>query len=173
MTRHAHLASQNDVVPYLRRTCEPNLGAEQGIVAHRGAVPDLDQVIDLAAASDARFADACAVDAGVFLDIVADDHRSGLGNLLPGAIVTLGKAKSVPTMTAPFCNTPMAKPTALANHCVRVSKEIVADLHPGIDDNMRKQRSPVAQHNSRPDNNSTPMCAFFPIVALESMTAVG
>ena len=74
--------------------------------ADRGAVADLDEVVDLGAGVDAGFADGGAVDAGVGLDldVVFKDGAARLQDFVPGA-PSDWRAKPKPSapMMAPFC----------------------------------------------------------------------
>jgi hypothetical protein len=65
------------------------LGADQRVVSDGAAVAYVDQVVDLGAASDASFAYAGAVDAGVCLDlgIVLQYYVAGLHDFVPAACV--------------------------------------------------------------------------------------
>ena len=108
VTGDTHLSGKNDVVADMRRAGKTDLGTEQGIFAHRGAVADLHQVIDLAAAPDPRLADARPVDAGVglYLHIVGDDRRARTAEFFSSAPSSpLAKPKPSPPITAPFCKT--------------------------------------------------------------------
>src|ERR1035437_8519681 len=61
----AYLSGKNHVVADIRGSGQADLRDEQRVVANGATVAYLNQVVDLRAASNARFANAGAVDAGV------------------------------------------------------------------------------------------------------------
>ena len=77
---NADLSGENHVVAYIGRSRQANLRDEQRVVAYAATVADLHQVVDLRAASNAGFANAGAVNAGVGLNlnIAFDDHVARL-----------------------------------------------------------------------------------------------
>src|SRR5436190_2177803 len=93
----ADLSGEDHFVSYFRRSGNSSLGTQQSIFADRRPVSNLHQVIDLHAASDAGFADASAVDAGVrlHLHVVSNHDSGGLRNLVPSSLRSLGKAKAI------------------------------------------------------------------------------
>ena len=84
---HTNLAGQDDVRTDGARSGETYLGAEQGILADKRSVANLNEVVDLRAGTDSCLSDSGAIDAGVCLDfdIVLQDGRSRLEDLVPGA----------------------------------------------------------------------------------------
>ena len=138
---------KNHSVADFRGAAESDLRAQQRVFADLRSVADLHQVVDLYAASDAGFADAGAVDAGVRLDfdIVFDDDRSRLRNLVPAAFRSLGEAKAIGAdHDAVLQQHVVAEAAVLAHHGVRVREEVVADLHSAIDDHVRQQHGAFA-----------------------------
>ena len=92
----ADLAGKDDVLADGGGAGEADLGAEEGVFADRRAVADLDEVVDFGAGVDAGFADGGAVDGGVGLDfdVVFEDGRAGLEDLVPGCRRTGGRSRS-------------------------------------------------------------------------------
>ena len=73
---NTHLAGKYDVFPDYCGPGETDLSAKQSVLAHRRAMSDLRQVVDLRTAADTGFADAGAIDAGVGLDFhIILQHR--------------------------------------------------------------------------------------------------
>ncbi len=96
----------------------------------------LDQIVDLRAVGNLRRSDCGAVDARVRLhiDVIADSHRTRLGNLLPAAIVVLSEAEAVGSDDYPvFEGDVVAEDAALADDRMRVGEEIVADPDAGVE----------------------------------------
>src|SRR5690349_19341814 len=125
-----------------------------------GTVPNLHQVVDLGAAPDAGLLHARPVHArvGLDFDIVLNDYRLGLRNLVPVAGVILGEAKAIgPDDGAVLQQHAVAEAAALAYHRMGMGKEIVADSGTAIDDNVRQQHRVTADfdvlvdHHIRPD----------------------
>ncbi len=144
---YADLARQNHALADFRGAGEADLRAEQSIFADLRSVSDLHEIVDLDSAADAGFAYAGAVDAGVRLhfDVVFDDDRGGLGNLVPVSVGSLGEAEAVGAdHDAVLQQDIVADAAVLAHHGVGVGKEIVADLCPAIDDHVRQQYGVVA-----------------------------
>src|SRR5215468_9288285 len=83
------LAGQDGPVADPARSRDPDLRDEDHVFADLGVVPDLHEVVDLAAPPDDGIAECCAVDRGVRadLDVVLDPEPAHLGNLLMDAAV--------------------------------------------------------------------------------------
>jgi len=144
---YSDLTSQNYSPADFRRTSEADLRAEQGVFADLRSVADLYEIVDLDSATDASFADAGAVDAGVGLNlyVVFDDDRGRLRNLVPMSIVSLGETEAVGTdHDAILQQHVVADLAVLADHGVCVGEEVVANLNPAIDDDVRQQHGVVA-----------------------------
>jgi len=93
----ADLASENAAAADFCGASEAHLAAEHSVFADPRSVADEHEIIELAAAADARFADGRAVDAGVCLhfDIVFQHGWAGLLHFVPAAALLLGKAEAV------------------------------------------------------------------------------
>src|ERR1700753_426136 len=105
-------------------------------------MPNLDQIVDLGAVGDHGSANAGAVDAGIGLnfDVAADAHRTRLRNLLPGAVLALGKAKAVAAdHDTVLEDDPIPEDAALPDNRMGMREEIAAYRHVGVDDGMRQQ----------------------------------
>ena len=76
---------------------DADLGGHQHVAADADAMPDLHQVVQLGPGTDARLAHRRPVHRGVGaeLDVVLDDHRRHLRNLLVRAIATPDEAIAV------------------------------------------------------------------------------
>src|ERR1700755_1271348 len=101
---------------------------------------DLDEIVDLRAVGDHRCPHTCAIDAGVrlYLDVVADAHRTGLRNLLPGTVVTLGEAKAITADDDTVLeDNVIAEDATFADDRVGMSKEVASRHDAGIDDDVR------------------------------------
>ena len=133
-------------LPTTVEPARPTCAQSKRMLADRGAVPHLHQVVDFDAAADARFANAGAVDAGVGLDfdVVLQHRRAGLRDLLP-AVSVAGEAKAVAAdHRAVLQDDVVAQGAELAHHRMRVGEEVVADPGAAIDDDVRQQHSVVA-----------------------------
>src|SRR5579859_346596 len=100
------------------------------------SVSNLHQVVDFHAASDASFAHAGAVDAGIRLDfdIIFDDDRSGLGNLVPTSFGSLSESEAVGAdHDSVLQEHVVADAAVLAHDGMRVREKIVADFRTAID----------------------------------------
>ena len=76
MTHHPYLSGEHNILSYMGRSCQPDLGTKQGIFSHRRSMADLDQIINLDAAGDLGVADAGPVDAGIGLNFhLVAEHR--------------------------------------------------------------------------------------------------
>lgn len=75
---HSDLSGENCIIANVRGAGQAYLRTEQRVFANRGAVSYLNEVVDLSAAADARFADTGAVNAriGLNFDIIFDDCRA-------------------------------------------------------------------------------------------------
>ena len=93
----ANLARQNATVPNSRGTGEPDLSAEQRVFADFACMTDLDEVIDLGAAADARLANRRAVDhaVGLNLDVIFDHRLAGLSDFVPVPVRLAGKSEAI------------------------------------------------------------------------------
>ena len=81
---HSDLTRQNHSISYLGGTSKADLRAQERVFTHLRSMADLHEVVDLDAASDASFADAGAIDAGVRLHfniVFDDDRKAGCGIL--------------------------------------------------------------------------------------------
>jgi len=98
VTGDADLSSQNNVVAYVGGAGEAYLGAEQRVVSYGATVAHVDEVVQLRALSNAGFAYAGSVDAGVGLDldIALDYDVAGLHDFVPVSVIFIfGEAETV------------------------------------------------------------------------------
>src|SRR6476661_8179251 len=112
-----------------------------------GAVSDLHQIVDLGAAPDAGLLHAGPVHAGVGLDfdIVLNDYRLGLQDLVPVAGVILGEAETIgPDYSAVLQQHAVAEAAAFSHNGMGMGKKIVTDSGAAIDDYVRQQHRVAA-----------------------------
>jgi len=150
MSDHSHLPGKNRARADFRGTAESHLRTQQRIFANVRAVAHLHQIIDFSAASNARFADAGAVDASVRLDfhIVSDQHRGWLRNLVPAALSSLSETKSIGAHhDAVLQQDPIAETAVLPHHGVRVREKVIANFYSAINDRVRQQHRVLADHD--------------------------
>src|SRR5215472_370525 len=105
-------------------------------------MPYQNQVIQLGAAPNARFANRGPVYAsvGLHFHVVLKHHRAGLSHLVPGAVLLFGKAEAIATDDcAVLKNDAVADAAVLSPHGMRVSKEIVTDFRAAVDANEAMQ----------------------------------
>ena len=108
---------------------------------------DLDEVVDLGAGVDAGFADGGAVDAGVGLDfdVVFEDDRAGLEDLVPGAVGLAGEAEAVGADDgAVLQDDVVAEVAVLADDGVGVGEEVIAGAGVGVEDDVGEDGGVVA-----------------------------
>src|SRR5229473_2230155 len=84
----AHLAGENATLSNAGRTGEPDLTAQERVLADLAGMAHLHQVVNLRPTANARLADSRAVNCGVRLnfDVIFDHHDPGLTNLVPPAV---------------------------------------------------------------------------------------
>src|ERR1035441_8882733 len=130
------------------------------IFAHVRPVSHLHEVVDLHPASDTGFPHAGAIDARIRLHfhIVLNHHRRGLRNLVPATFCRLRKPKPIRANDdAVLQKHIVADAAILAHHRMRMREEVVPDLHPAINNDMRQQHrvradlNVLADHHIRPD----------------------
>src|SRR5215467_91862 len=105
------------------------------------------KVVELGAASDARFADRGAVHAGVGLHfhVVLEHSGAGLCHLVPSTILPFGKAEAVAANDGPILqNDTITDSRVFTHNRVGVCDEVVTDFGPTIDGNEAVQHSVVA-----------------------------
>ena len=120
------------------------------------AVRDLDEVVDLRAGANARFADRRAIDrrVGADLHVVFDDDVGVLRNLEMRAVGLLGEAEAVAADDgAVLDDDAVADDDALANRHVRVHDAVVADPRAGADGDVRIDDRPRADRRARADGD--------------------
>ena len=145
--RDPHLPGEDHVLAHFGGPGQSHLGAQQAVFAHGRAVSHLHQIVDLGPAFDAGLAHAGAVHAGVGLefDIVLQHRWPGLHDLMPRALVILGKSEAVAADHRPVLeHDVIAQAAVLAHHRMGVREEIVADPRPAIDDHVRQQHATFA-----------------------------
>src|SRR5438270_9742542 len=156
MSRNTDLACQNHVVADAGRSCEAYLRAEQSAFSNFGAVPHLDQVVDFCAAPDAGLSDAGAVHAGVCLhfNVVLENRRPGLDDLVPLPLITFGESKSVGAHDGSILqNYVVSQNTVLSHNGMSVRKEILADASARINHHMRQQCAVLSDVNVALDHD--------------------
>lgn len=94
---NADLSGKDDMIANSGGSGEANLCAEERISTHRRTMTYLNEIIDLCPGLDARLSNGSPVDAGISLDfnVVFEDSRAGLKNLVPGSIGLFGKAEAI------------------------------------------------------------------------------
>jgi len=126
-------------------------------------VSDLNKVVDFRAAPDAGLADSGAVDGGVRadLDIIFDDHDTGLDDFVVAAIIFFGIAISVGSdLCAILENDIVANDTELANRDMSVSLEVVpntgapADVNEWVDYAVFSNLDVVFNDGVRPNRSA-------------------
>src|SRR5437588_713217 len=159
------LPGQNYVLSNLRRAGQTSLGAEQGIFTYPGAMSNLDKIVDFRALRNVGFPDAGAVHAGVGLhfDVIFEDRRARLHDLVPVTGVIFGKSEAIGANDHAVLQDDMiAESAMLAHNCVGVSKEMVADARAWINHDVGQQGSigsndnVAIDHNVRPDMRVRP-----------------
>src|ERR1700730_396414 len=140
------LARQDGAVADRARARDTDLRHEDDVLPHVAVMPDLHQIVDLAAAPDARFAERRPVDGGIGPDlhIVLDPQPAHLGNLAVGRPVE-GVAEAV-----------------RAQYGTGMDDHPIADDHAVADDGARMEHDVVSQHGSRPDEAQGPHLAAGP-----------
>src|ERR1700730_17472690 len=141
---HANLHGQHGPVAHPRGARDPDLGDQDHVFAHVAVVPDLHQVVDLAAAAHDRLAEGRAVDRGVGpdLDVVLDAQAAHLRDLAMGRAVE-GVAEAVGAQhRAGVHDDPVADADVLAHHHVGMQTHVLAEhraapheaerSHPGV-----------------------------------------
>src|SRR5216684_8957490 len=133
----AYLSGQDDVVAYIGGAGQAYLGAEQRVVSYGAAVANVDQVVDFCAASDAGFAYAGSVDAGVGLDldVAFYGNVAGLDDFVPAGVVSFGEAEAVGAYYGAILKQDVVSyVTEFSDDGVGVGEEIVAYGCSAIDD---------------------------------------
>src|SRR5580704_15111152 len=88
MASHTHLSRQDTSIAHSRSPSQSDLAAKHGVFADFAGMANLDEVVDLGPASDARLADGRSVDNTLCLDlnIVLDHRGAGLADFVPASI---------------------------------------------------------------------------------------
>ncbi len=88
------------------------------------------------------------------LNVVSDDHWPRLRDLLPRAIVALGKTEPVAANHGAILeNDAVANSAAFPDNRVRMGKEILANPDSWVNDGMGQQCCPVSEYNSSSYND--------------------
>jgi len=101
---------------------------------------DLDEVVDLCSGADARLSHRGTIDRriGANLDIIFNDYRTNLRDLVVSAVWFCRKTKSVAANDgAVLHNHPIANLHALADRDVRVDDAVVANLRARTNGHVR------------------------------------
>src|SRR3569623_3651961 len=96
MTQHHRGAAEGAVFSDIRAAGYADAARHRGMRADAAVMPDLNLIIELDAVFDHRIGQRPTVDRGICadLDIITDQHPSGLRNLYPFAVF-IGKTKAV------------------------------------------------------------------------------
>src|ERR1700730_5246005 len=146
MVGHANLPGQHGPVAHPRGARDPDLGDQDHVFSHVAVVPDLHQVVDLAAAAHDRLAEGRAVDRGVGpdLDVVLEAQAAHLRDLAVGLPVErIAEAVG-------------------AQHRSRVDDDPVADTHVLADHHVGVQADILAEHRAAPHERERPHAAARP-----------
>ena len=150
------LSSKDHIIPDVRGSGESNLGAQQRAFPNFRSMPDLNQIVDFRAASNAGFTHAGPINARVRLDFdfVFNHGRTGLHNFVPLARVVSCEAKSIRAdYGAILQDDVISNHAVLAHHSMGVSEEVIANPSAGIDHNMRQQRAMIPDLNIMLDDD--------------------
>ena len=118
----------------------PTCAASSDVAAHRDAVRDLHQVVDLRAGANPRLADRRPIDRriGADLHVVFDHDAADLRNLVVGAVGAPREPEPVaPDDRAVLQDDAVADDDALADRDTRVHDAVVADDRAGADRDVR------------------------------------
>ena len=116
------LASDHDMMAGRTAACDAHLGHDDIVFADLHVVRDLDEVIHFRPSPDNRSAEGGTVNRDVRsqLDIIFDDHRPDLGDLMMAALM-LEKAEAVAADHRPrMDDDPVADHHAFSNRHVRI-----------------------------------------------------
>ena len=148
MTRRSHLPRQDAVFADMSRAREPDLSAENRVLADLAGMPYEHEIINFCAAANARFSDSGSIDArvGLNLHIVLNHDRGMLLDLVPTAVRALRKSEAIaPDDHSVLQNHSISNPAIFPHHGLRMRQEIVSNLDvPVKRDEAMKHR--VAAH---------------------------
>ncbi len=153
---NSDLSSENHILADFSGTRESCLRAQQRVFADAGAMANLDQIIDFCSGRNIGFANAGTIHASVRLhfDVVAQDCRPGLHDLVPVAGIIFGEAKAVGANDHAVLQNDIVTNTAMFPHdSMSVGEEIVTDACPSIDHNMGEQNGIVADDGALINHN--------------------
>jgi hypothetical protein len=139
---HAHLAPHHGIIADRNPAREPGLGRDHHVLANQAIVRYVDHIVELRAVADHRGAERGAVYTRIRadLDIVADIHRSDLGDL--------------PVRGAHHLETEAirANDGAGVNYRARPHADAFIDRDARIQDAVRADFNTPANRTSRPDS---------------------
>src|SRR5688572_27041729 len=141
MPSHADLPAKDDVVFDVGAAGNTHLRRHEDVAANSNTVPDLDEVVDLRALADARFTHCGSIHRGVRtkLDVILDDYRRDLRNLLVSAVAASDKAVPVAADDhAVLQDHPVADGDPLANGDIRMDHTAITDPRTRSDSHVRK-----------------------------------
>src|SRR5262249_6672473 len=121
--RHAGLREHDDALAEHGAPRDPRLRHDQAVATHHATVRDHHQIVELAAAPDARAAEPRAIDGRVRadLDVVLEHHVADLRHLLVlAALVELVAEAVAADHHARLEHDAVAEPAAFADHHARV-----------------------------------------------------
>ena len=156
MPADAHLAAEHDVIVEVGAAGDADLGRQQHVAADGHAVADLHEVVDLGAGLDARFAHRRAIDGrvGAQLDVILDDDRGHLGNLLVRPIAPAHEAVAVAADDdAVLENHAIANRHALTHGHVGMDDAVGADARAGTDGDVGVDDRPIADCRPFPNRD--------------------
>src|ERR1700761_4332105 len=140
--RDAHLPTNDGAVTDSAATRNAGLCGDHHIAPDRDIVADVDEIIELGAAANARLFERTAIDGGIRadFDIVFDDQSALLGKL---RVLARRIVSHIPE-------------TIRAQHRARMHEDAVTQLRARIDDHARIQMAASAEAHSRTyDGTST------------------
>ena len=140
----ADLSGENDVVAYIGRSGQADLPAEESVLAHAATMADLDEVVDFRAASNASFAYAGSVDAGVGLDlgVALYYYVAGLNDFMPAGGIVFREAEAVAAYYGSILEKDVVSQVAeFPDYRMGVGEEIVAYGCSAIDDHVGEEDS--------------------------------
>src|SRR3984957_3987255 len=148
MPSDTHLSRQDTSIAHPSSASQSDLAAKHGVFADFASVANLDEVVDLGPATDARFADGGAVhDAlGLNLNIVFDHRGTRLANFVPASINLARKPVAVTSNhNSVLQENAISDARAFAHADVGMGEKIVANFYPAINSHE------AVQHGVRTD----------------------
>src|ERR1700722_5490155 len=142
MPSDTHLSRQDTSIAHPSSASQSDLAAKHGVFADFASVANLDEVVDLGPATDARFADGGAVhDAlGLNLNIVFDHRGTRLANFVPASINLARKPVAVTSNhDSVLQENTISDARAFAHADMGMGEKIVANFYPAINSHEAMQ----------------------------------